>query len=53
MKDTIADYRKRYVWKPLLPSYSMPHVEVIEPYQQGFNDGWNKAVAYYKAVGKI
>lgn len=53
MIETIADMRKRYVWKPLLPSYSMPHAEIKDLYLQGHNDGWNAAVAFYKELGKI
>jgi len=53
MIETIADVRARYVWKPLLASYSVPHAEVKNSYLQGHDDGWNAAVAFYKELGKI
>jgi hypothetical protein len=54
MKETIADIHKRYVWRPLLPSYSMPHAEVKElTYDDGLKDGWNQCMSHLKAAGKI
>jgi hypothetical protein len=53
MIETIADIRKRYVFSPKCPSYSMPHAEMKIPCQQSYDQGWNACMAHLKAVGKI
>lgn len=47
MKETIADVRKRYVFKPKDP---LPNVEK-DSYLRGHNDGWNAALNFVKAGG--
>ena len=51
MNETIADFRKREVFTPFTPN---KHIVVDqETHDTIYNEGWNAAVAYYKAVGKI
>ncbi len=54
MKETSEELYMRYVFDPKFIHIPLPHKEIKKSdYDRGHDDGWNAAVEYYKAVGKI